>query len=238
MACDVRSIDQKRLSEDGFALVRRVLDTADVDRLICTIDEYAKASSSRCRSGYAARNLLSDVPAIAHLANSSAMIEIAHGALGENASPVRGILFDKVGNANWHIGWHQDTMIPVAEQKDVDGFGPWSVKAGVVHVRPPADVMADVIALRVHLDDCDFENGPLRVLPGSHRHGFLSSDQVKHWMASRQAVTCTACRGDVLAMRPLLLHASSRAESAGHRRVIHIEYAAAELPSGLRWGVA
>jgi len=36
-------------------------------------------------------------------------------------------------------------------------------------------------------------------------------------------------------MCPLILHASSKAVSPSHRRVIHIEYAGAELPGGLEW---
>jgi hypothetical protein len=36
-------------------------------------------------------------------------------------------------------------------------------------------------------------------------------------------------------MRPLLLHASTVANSPRHRRVIHLEFAADELPDGLAW---
>lgn len=36
-------------------------------------------------------------------------------------------------------------------------------------------------------------------------------------------------------MRPLLLHASSPALAPAHRRVLHLEYAAAPLPPGLEW---
>jgi ectoine hydroxylase-related dioxygenase (phytanoyl-CoA dioxygenase family) len=62
----------------------------------------------------------------------------------------------------------------VREQRDVPGWGPWSTKDGVLHVRPPAEVMARMLAVRVHLDDCGESDGPLRVLPGSHKHGLLS----------------------------------------------------------------
>jgi hypothetical protein len=42
-------------------------------------------------------------------------------------------------------------------------------------------------------------------------------------------------RGGVLLMRPLLLHASQKATRPARRRVIHLEYAACDLPSGLDW---
>jgi hypothetical protein len=238
MPLDAKFIQPGSLLANGYSHYLGVMDVAEIEQLICAINKCSGKRAARRGSDYAARNLLSDVPAVSNLANSDELMDIARGVLGEKAFPVRGILFDKVFEANWHVGWHQDTMIPVAERKDVEGFGPWSLKAGVAHVKPPADVLANMIALRVHLDDCGPDNGPLRVLPGSHLHGFLSSEQVKEWIATRHAVTCTARRGDVLAMRPLVLHASSRAASPGHRRVIHIEYAAADLPGGLRWGIA
>ena len=36
-------------------------------------------------------------------------------------------------------------------------------------------------------------------------------------------------------MRPLLLHASASGTGPGRRRVIHLEYAAEDLPGGLEW---
>jgi len=36
-------------------------------------------------------------------------------------------------------------------------------------------------------------------------------------------------------MRPLILHASSCAQEASARRVLHIEFASEELPGGLDW---
>jgi hypothetical protein len=237
-ATGVAAIEFAPLHERGFALCRHVLTTTEADQLIQATDSQSNQWLSRGASPYAARNLLGEVPEVARLANLGALVEMARSVLGGRCFPVRCILFDKVSGANWHVGWHQDTMIPVAERVDAPGYGPWSVKAGVLHVKPPAGVLANMLTLRLHLDDCGPENGPLRVLPGSHRHGFLSSDEVKEWIATGREELCTARRGDVLAMRPLLLHASSRAASPNHRRVLHVEYAAEMLPDGLRWAIA
>jgi hypothetical protein len=46
---------------------------------------------------------------------------------------------------------------------------------------------------------------------------------------------CCVPRGGALLMRPLLLHASSSCVIATPRRVIHLEFAAEELPAGLEW---
>ena len=103
------------------------------------------------------------------------------------------------------------------------------MKGGVPHVRPPAEVLARMLAVRVHLDDCGGQDGRLRVLPGSHRHGLLKDAGILGW-PKEAAFTCAVRRGDAILMRPLLLHASSAAAEPAGRRVIHIEFAADERP--------
>lgn len=148
---------------------------------------------------------------------------------------VRGLLFNKLPEANWAVPWHQDLTIAVCERREAPGFGPWSVKDGVVHVQPPDEVMAGMLAARIHLDDAHAANGALRVIPGSHTDGRLSAEAIGRWTTSRQAVTIEAPLGSVLLLRPHLLHASSPAESPHQRRVIHLEYSKDELPFGLEW---
>jgi ectoine hydroxylase-related dioxygenase (phytanoyl-CoA dioxygenase family) len=150
-------------------------------------------------------------------------------------SPLSGTLFDKTPDANWKVPWHQDLSIAVQQKIPIDGFGPWSVKAGVVHVQPPAAILETMLAVRIHLDDCNEENGPVRVIPGSHQHGRLTAEQIRTIPSTVPSISCPVGRGGVLLMRPLLLHASSASQSPHHRRVIHIDFASGELPSGLKW---
>jgi ectoine hydroxylase-related dioxygenase (phytanoyl-CoA dioxygenase family) len=144
------------------------------------------------------------------------------------------LLFDKTPAANWSIGWHQDTAIAVREKVEAPGFFGWSVKAGVPHVHPPTQILESMITLRVHVDDCGEGNGPLRVIPGSHRHGRLSDEAIAK-RATGPEVICPLQAGGVLLMRPLILHASSPATTPQHRRVLHLEFAADPLPHGLEW---
>ena len=102
-------------------------------------------------------------------------------------------------------------------------------------MQPPESLLERMLAVRLHLDDCGADNGPLRVLPGSHRVGRLSAAGIDHWRSSQQELPCLVERGGILAFRPLLLHASSPATAAAHRRVVHIEFAIDELPEPLRW---
>ncbi|MBV9852530.1 MAG: phytanoyl-CoA dioxygenase family protein [Armatimonadetes bacterium] len=220
----------------GFAVVPGVLDAETADRLIAALDAVPEGDGVRRRGGvYAIRNLLRDVPAIGALARSAAVRALVAPHLGPDAFPVRGILFDKTPDANWNVVWHQDLSIAVRERREVPGFGPWSRKAGVPHVQPPAALLERMLTVRLHLDDCGEDNGPLRVLPGSHRHGRLDAEAIQEWRARVPEVTCPVPRGGALLMRPLLLHASSDAQTPRHRRVIHLEFAAEGLPGGLEW---
>jgi ectoine hydroxylase-related dioxygenase (phytanoyl-CoA dioxygenase family) len=225
-----------QLEENGYAIVPDLIGRAEVERLLQALDAAGGAEGARRReSVYAIRNLLDAVPEVRALAESPAVRALVEPVLGTSAFPVRGILFDKTPDANWKVAWHQDLAIAVRERRETPGFGPWSEKAGVTHVQPPAAVLERMLTVRVHLDDCGPENGPVHVIPGSHRHGRLDADATARWRETAAAVpTCTGAGGALL-MRPLLLHASSPSTTPAHRRVVHIEYAADDLPGGLEW---
>ena len=87
----------------------------------------------------------------------------------------------------------------------------------------------------MHLDDCPATNGALKVIPGTHCAGVMSPHDIATTARQGRAVTLEARAGDVVTMTPLLVHSSSEALQPRHRRVIHIEYAAQELPGGLAW---
>ena len=91
--------------------------------------------------------------------------------LGPRAFAVRALFFDKTPGANWNLPWHQDVTIAVKGRRDVAGFGPWTLKAGIHHVHAPGPLLARMVTIRIHLDDCRPESGPMRVLPGSHAEG-------------------------------------------------------------------
>jgi ectoine hydroxylase-related dioxygenase (phytanoyl-CoA dioxygenase family) len=230
-----RETYRAELDEHGFAVVPQVVDIAAVNALVSELTKTSAAELTRRGQRYAARNLLSTVPAVATLASAPEIRLLVEPILGNCVVPVRGILFDKVREANWHVAWHQDQIIPVAQRRDLAGFTSWSIKKGVPHVRPPVSILERMLTLRIHLDDCRRDNGALMVIPASHKRGFLTDVQIEHLVANDGAVVCEASRGSVIAMRPLLLHSSAPAMSPSHRRVIHLEFAGEQLPGGLEW---
>jgi ectoine hydroxylase-related dioxygenase (phytanoyl-CoA dioxygenase family) len=92
-----------------------------------------------------------------------------------------------------------------------------------------------MLSVRLHLDDCHEQNGALRVVPGSHRFGRIAESNIESLRQQCGERIGRVSIGGALLMRPLLLHASSPAQIAGHRRVIHIDFAAHALPGMLRW---
>lgn len=225
----------------GYAVLPNQVSPETLDALAAALAELDRTDGAVRRRGesratYAIRNLLTLVPEVQRLASTPRLLEIAQSTLGDGAFPVRGLLFDKTPEANWRVGWHQDTAIPLRAQRDVPGFSGWSTKAGVLHADAPAEVLDRMLAIRVHLDDCGAANAPLQVLSGSHRFGRIEStpDALKNGPTQ----TLTVQRGDLILMKPLTLHASLPSSAPGHRRVIHLEYARGPLPGGLEWGLS
>jgi ectoine hydroxylase-related dioxygenase (phytanoyl-CoA dioxygenase family) len=175
---------------------------------------------------------------IRSLAHSPELISMAGEVVGQSAIPIRAPLFDKSPVSNWLVVWHQDTAVPIRNRREKPGWGPWSVKDGITYAHAPASVLREVVALRVHLDDSRHENGPLRVLPATHELGVLSDDQIHNLSEQITAVDCEVPLGGVLAMRPLLVHASSKSKSDQPRRVLHIEYAGTLSIDGMELAVA
>ncbi len=227
--------------DSGFALIERVLSPGTVVGLREATEAYSAGGHDGVldRGGevYGGRDLLWRVPEVRTLARSPEVLSVVQCILGEAAFPVRGLFFDKTLETNWNLPWHQDLTVAVSARCEVAGFGPWTRKAGIPHAHAPAELLARMVTIRLQLDDCGPGDGPLRVLPGSHREGRLSGAATSAWVgrAGALAVNCNVNAGGAVLMRPLLLHASASRTSAGHRRVIHLEYAAEDLPGGLEW---
>jgi hypothetical protein len=220
----------------GFCICEAVLSPEKVNELILTLEQINQDGSVRKRGGiFAIRNLLDVSSEVRGLAYSPLIRDLIEPILGPDFSPVRGILFDKIPDANWKVPWHQDVTIAVQHKVKAEGYGPWSIKADVLHVQPPASILEQMLSVRLHLDDCDEANGALRVLPGSHTKGRIPENQIQTIRQTSDEHVCEVKVGGALLMRPLLFHASSPSNVPGHRRVVHIDYAAASLPSGMQW---
>ncbi|WP_156370251.1 phytanoyl-CoA dioxygenase family protein [Novosphingobium sp. Leaf2] len=154
---------------------------------------------------------------------------------GVPAHPVRAVLFNKAGDMNWALGWHQDRTIAVRQRVDTPGFGPWSVKRGIQHVEPPFAVIAAMLTVRIHIDRVDEDNAPLLVALGSHRLGRIAVTDVGAVVERCTIRPCLADAGDVWIYHTPVVHASRAARPGRRRRVLQVDYASQHLPAGLEW---
>jgi hypothetical protein len=230
---DVNHVNRMQFESDGFVKLKSLVPAAQIERLTQFVET---ARGTNRAAGL--RNLLARSPEIKAFAKSGSSFKLAQQLLDGEPIAVRAILFDKTPSTNWYVTWHQDLNIPVNERVECEGYGPWSLKDDVVHVQPPAAILEKMVSLRIHLDECSEKNGPIKFIAGSHRSGILQPIEIESFRDKCSVEICTAERGDIIAMRPLILHSSSTAESPEHRRVLHIEYAVARLPAGMQFAEA
>jgi hypothetical protein len=219
------------MNQDGF-LIRQNIFTHDECDLISA--HLSNQNNRKNRAGI--RNLMS-VSLIRKLANDKRLGTILEECTGNVLTPFKATLFEKTGKSNWLVAFHQDTALPVEEFIDGNGWGPMSLKEGVNFAHAPTRALAKIIALRIHLDASENTNGPLRIIPGSHKKR-LEDAELRSWLV-KDPFTCTVKKGGVIAMSPLILHASSKSIDDKPRRVLHIEYAESmEIDKGVRLATA
>ena len=207
------------MNDSGYWIENDVLSGTECDVIVQAL---AQNANGRGRAGI--RHLMSN-PIVAAFANDHRLLRFAQRSLGNGAVPFRATFFEKSGKANWLVFWHQDTALPLMAHTESQEWGPWSQKEGILYAHAPGWALARVLALRVHLDESTKNNGSLRIIAGSHDDGVLSDEEVFSVARRSEYVECEVGRGGVLAMRPLLIHSSSKARSDKPRRVLHIEYA-------------
>lgn len=218
---------RETLERDGAVLAADLLSKPHIEALRALADDAIGA-----RPG---ARLRGDVALDSILASNGPVGALAARLTSSAARPVRAVMFDKTPEANWIVAWHQDRVIPVRERREVEGFGPWSTKDGVLHVAPPFEVLARMLTVRVHLDPVDSSNAPLRVALGSHRLGRVPAEAATREAEALRQLVCLADTADVWAYSTPILHASDRAEPPRRRRVLQVDYADFDLPGGLEW---
>ncbi len=231
---------QHEILETGFAILPQVFSADEVDELVTGLDAVMHRAAEaegpiRDKAGtvYAGRNLLRLFEPAKTIWRRSPLLELLREVLGPDFGLVRALFFDKPPERTWALPWHKDLTIAVKPHfGESNVFSKPKLKAGVPHVEASREVLEAMLSLRIHLDDMTEENGPLLVVPGSHRLG-------KFPVASYETATpILGSRGDVLAIRPMLAHRSisSHEGTTQHRRILHLEFTGLpHLPDGFDW---
>jgi hypothetical protein len=220
-------MDHTAFTTQGFALVPQVLGSAE-----CESVAFRLAGVSPDSAG--TRGLLSQAWCRA-LSATLHRHPLLAPLIPAGFVAVQCTFFEKSASRNWLVPVHQDMSIPVAARVEHAGLGGWSEKEGVLYVQPPIELLEQLVAVRLHIDACGAEDGPLRVIPGSHLQGRMEAQAAAAARQVQAEAVCTAERGSVMAMRPLLLHASSKSTGNSRRRVLHFLFGPRLLPFGLQW---
>ena len=224
------------LDDDGWTILRSVLTWAQCDAFQLQIEtELQQRCGNAIRSMggglVGGRNLLDRWEGWREIIENPSLASFVHTRMGGQAGLVRILYFDKPPGEGWSLSLHRDQTIAVEKHQAVNTpFSKPTLKAGVPHVVATNSLLQNMVTLRVHLDPMNDENGPLVVIPGSHESRSNAED--------REAIPIRCDRGDVFAMRPLLIHGSRAAKPTTrlHRRVLHLEFAPnQELPGGYNW---
>ena len=215
------------LQDDGYAIASAVVDSEQAASIQRATKDIAVAAAGT-------RNLL-ELGWCRDLVKRIRLHPSIRSYLPQSPVAVQCTFFDKTEERNWLVPLHQDLSIPVKERIDDPRLGVWSQKEGQHFVQAPIAFLEQLLAVRVHIDDCGPDNGPLRVVPGSHCHGRLGDTEARRLRDIAGEVTCAITGGGALLLRPLLLHASSKATSPRHRRVLHFLFGPEVLGYGLRW---
>jgi len=230
------STDQQ-LQDDGFYVVPTGLSQEQADQLLAEIEgsiETDSSASIRSSRGtvYAARNLIDSLD-LMPLIRSTELADHLTAAIGEDCGLVRVLYFDKPSDRSWSLPYHKDLTIAVEDNSlATEVFCKPTRKSGVDHVEASEAVLENMVTLRIHLDTVTEANGPLQVIPASH----LSGKNIVSY--EKENVKILVQRGDVLVMRPMLVHASGHTapEKQLHRRILHLEFSGtSQLPDGFAW---
>jgi len=228
----VRLSNIQQLTDNGFCILHHVFTRNEVSEMKSMLHAYCEARG-KLEDTYAIRNLLQEVPGLKSLILNSNLLEILD-TIDPALFLTKAIYFDKTQESNWYVTWHQDIVINVNEKIETSGFTGWTKKFGVHGVVPPDEYLKSTVTVRIHLDDTDETNGALKVIPGSHGKK-LSDDEIGLVTQGSIPYACEVPACGIQIMKPLLLHASSKATSPKHRRVIHLEFNSQEMPGKLDW---
>lgn len=216
-----------RFAQDGFLLVPGLVDAQALSDISSRLD-------AATAGAVGTRNMLRHAWCRS-LAESIAGHTVFRELASDGLIAVQCTYFEKSTERNWLVPVHQDTAIPVAERVASTAPHGWSEKEGILYVQASGSVLEHLVAVRLHVDACEESDGPLHVVPGSHRLGRIDEAEASRQRRDHGTVACTAAPGDALFMRPLLLHMSSKATGASRRRVLHFLFGPAALPHGLQW---
>lgn len=222
-----------KLEHRGYAVLNHIYTQREINKISSCFNRYFTENKPSEKGVISIRRLLAEIPELVpHLFNKN--LRLLLNRIDPEAFLVKSMFFQKAQQSNWYVTMHQDVPINVSKKKEVKGYSSWTDRDGVTSVCPPVEISKSIFAIRIHLDDTDEKNGALKIIPGSHKKR-LSDEEIAVIRENSIPTVCDVNAGGVQLMKPLLLHASSKATVQKKRRVIHLEFSSSDLSKGLEW---
>jgi ectoine hydroxylase-related dioxygenase (phytanoyl-CoA dioxygenase family) len=211
--------------DPGYRFLPRAFDRAEIAALTPVLAGIPSSAAGKRWAGRALEALL----------RSSEMQPILDrlAALLPGMTVNRAVAFRKDADANWFVPPHQDRSIPVRSPALLPGFDNLTRKDGGWQAEAPATLLAKMRNCRIFVDRATVDDGPLEVIPGSHRRGRIDQAEIPAVIGQKAWLPLTGEAGDVVILSPLLLHRSRRAVEPQGRRVLQLECIPAGLASTL-----
>jgi ectoine hydroxylase-related dioxygenase (phytanoyl-CoA dioxygenase family) len=225
----------EEVNRNGFTIIEDVFSTEEITKLVSAIDRATKniITSGQAKEVFSIRRFLKVVPETIPVIFNAKLKALIKNLWGTDYFLAKAIYFDKPQTSNWFVAYHQDLTISVDKKQTLEGYGPWTVKQHQFAVQPPLEILENMFALRLHLDDTNQDNGALKIIRGSHLKGIRKHKDID-WLTEEEN-TCPVAMGSIMVMKPLLFHSSGRTLNNKRRRVIHLEFSNCELPPDISW---
>jgi len=208
-----------KFESDGFVVIGEILDQQSLLALEAKCE-------SEIQAKIGTRNLLR-CDWVNELAQKIIQHKAIQSLLPKNSVTVQCNYFSKDTESNWSVSLHRDLSIPVKSKISSNKWTGWSRKEGTFYAQPPKQVLSNIVAVRLHLEDNNSENGALEVVAGSHND----------FNNNNKPTLSLVPTGGALVMKPLLLHSSKKLKSA-KRRVLHFVFGPEKLPNDAEWANA
>ncbi|GGJ23608.1 phytanoyl-CoA dioxygenase family protein [Neoroseomonas lacus] len=230
----------ERFRENGFVLIPDLVPPDDLGALVAVTDrlmdgarhtdshtDVLELDTGHRREAPRIRRIKtphSADPLFFDFARSAPLMQLVSAIVGPDIRLSHSKINTKAGDNGSPIEWHQDWA-----------FAP--------HTN------MDMCIVAVMLDDCLADNGPLMVMPGSHRGPLLEHhdgdgyfvgaiDIARDGVDLDQAVPLIGRAGSISIHHPMAIHGSAPNRSGRMRRMMFLEYAAADafpLFYGVDW---
>jgi ectoine hydroxylase-related dioxygenase (phytanoyl-CoA dioxygenase family) len=225
----------KDIADKGFTIIENIYTAVEIESIIALINQadHSNPTFRKTDDLFAIRQFLKEIPGIKQLVFNDKLKSLINNLFSHDYFIVKSIYFDKPEKSNWFVAWHQDLTISVNKKAELPGYNTWTVKQNQFAVQPPIEILQSNFTIRIHLDDTDAGNGALKVIPCSHLKNIYRVENID-WQTETEAI-CKVNAGGIMIMQPLLIHASKRTTTNKKRRVIHIEFSNANLPSEINW---